>query len=39
MLGSKFRMINEYFYVNPSKESAEYFKENKDDFILYHSGF
>ncbi|KAL4503988.1 hypothetical protein ABPG72_022618 [Tetrahymena utriculariae] len=39
LVGSKFRMINEYLYTTDSKTSADHFANNKEDFLLYHQGF
>ncbi|EWS75240.1 methyltransferase, putative (macronuclear) [Tetrahymena thermophila SB210] len=39
LVGSKFRMINEYLYTTDSKTSADHFAKNKEDFLLYHQGF
>ena len=37
--GSKFRMLNEMLYTSKSKDAFDYFKSNKEDFEIYHSGF
>ncbi len=37
--GVRFRLLNEQLYTKSSKESAEYFKTNQDDFEAYHQGF
>ena len=36
---SKFRIINEKLYTMSSEEASKYFKENKEDFEIYHKGF
>lgn len=32
-------MLNEKLYTSDSKTAFEYFKENEDDFKVYHDGF
>lgn len=39
LLGSKFRILNEKLYTIPSDEALEYFKNNPEDFEIYHQGF
>lgn len=36
---SKFRMLNEFLYTSKSNEAFKYFKNNKEDFKIYHEGF
>lgn len=37
--GAKFRLLNEMLYTQPSKDAVKYFRENKEDFQLYHEGY
>jgi ribosomal RNA-processing protein 8 len=39
LLGSKFRILNEKLYTISSEEAFEYFKNNPEDFEIYHKGF
>lgn len=39
LLSSKFRILNEKLYTISSEEAYEYFKENPEDFEVYHKGF
>lgn len=39
LLGSKFRILNEKLYTISSEEAFEYFKNNPEDFDVYHQGF
>jgi ribosomal RNA-processing protein 8 len=39
LLGSKFRILNEKLYTISSEDAFEYFKENPEDFDIYHQGF
>jgi len=32
--GSKFRLMNEYFYTNDSEKASNYFQSHKPDFEL-----
>ena len=32
-------MLNEKLYTTDSKEALKYFKENEEDFKVYHEGF
>jgi ribosomal RNA-processing protein 8 len=37
--GAKFRLLNEMLYTNDSVSSVGYFRDNKEDFQLYHEGY
>lgn len=37
--GAKFRILNEKLYTMSSEDAFEYFKDNKEDFEIYHKGF
>jgi len=39
LLGSKFRILNEKLYTISSEEAFDYFKNNPEDFEIYHQGF
>jgi ribosomal RNA-processing protein 8 len=39
LLGSKFRILNEKLYTISSEDAYEYFKNNPEDFEIYHQGF
>jgi ribosomal RNA-processing protein 8 len=39
LLGSKFRILNEKLYTISSEEAYDYFKNNPEDFEIYHKGF
>jgi ribosomal RNA-processing protein 8 len=39
LLGSKFRILNEKLYTISSEDAFEYFKNNPEDFEIYHQGF
>ncbi len=39
LTSSKFRILNEKLYTMTSEDAFNYFKENKEDFIIYHKGF
>lgn len=39
LVSSKFRILNEKLYTIKSEEALEYFKENPEDFKIYHDGF
>lgn len=37
--GSKFRLLNEFLYTTDSKKALDHFRENEQDFDVYHQGF
>jgi SAM-dependent methyltransferase len=39
LLGSKFRILNEKLYTMPSEDAFDYFRNNPEDFTIYHQGF
>ena len=39
LTSSKFRILNEKLYTMSSEDAFNYFKENKEDFKIYHKGF
>ena len=39
LTSSKFRILNEKLYTMSNEEAKEYFKDNKEDFEIYHKGF
>ncbi|CAD8175127.1 unnamed protein product [Paramecium pentaurelia] len=37
--GSKFRLLNEYMYTVNSEEAQKHFKQNPEEFKIYHTGY
>lgn len=39
LTGAKFRILNEKLYTMTSEDAFDYFKDNTEDFEVYHKGF